>query len=153
MIRKYPLLVGLGLTGLVLAAGLFVAGMMSLQRHSTSSLAALPAPAATTTVLTGIWRSASTTDIPMTALIDNGKITVNWETGDTIALYWQGTFPLAQVDGNGPVSIDSKGDTAAMNGSLMASSDPTKTFVFEKGRLVYSVTAMGVTSKVHLKHN
>lgn len=102
--------------------------------------------------LTGEWVQVdgNSEDTYQTATISGNTITVNWVTKDSTALYWAGTFePPASADE--PYTWESKNDTEKTSLAIMASSDETKTFTYEDGKISYDVSAMGVTTKVKLE--
>lgn len=68
--------------------------------------------------------------------------------GDDKALYWTGTFDPNLEDGD---VYESKGDTDAMDGSLMGSGDDVKNFQYTDGQLDFDFTMVGVTRTVHLQ--
>lgn len=99
--------------------------------------------------LTGTWTEAenSNKSMVMNATITSDKITINWTSADTTALYWQGSFTAPTTDGD--YAWTSTGDTTAMSASLLGSQDTTKEFKYTGGQLTFDVTTMGVT--VHVK--
>lgn len=99
-------------------------------------------PSDSPTSSNGIWAGDG-----MTAEVKDGDIEIHFESDDTKALYWSGTFPKTFEDGE----FESTGDTEAMFASLMGSSDETKTFTFKDGKIIYEVSAMGVTKTVKLE--
>lgn len=97
-----------------------------------------------------IEEDASGKDTYMEAVIEGDKITVNWNMngGETIALYWAGTFE--QPQGRGDYTFDSVNDKEKTQFALLASSDETKPMTVSGGKISFSVTAMGVTTTVRL---
>ena len=99
----------------------------------------------------GTWSAPLDNGAKMTAVIVNNTIEVQWDTEDTKALYWKGTF-------NAPVGatwdtnfvVTSQGDTGTMETSLMASQDSTKKFTYNGKTLNYELRMMGVTRTVRL---
>lgn len=104
--------------------------------------------------LTGTWKQSNseTEDAYQEAVISGDTIEIYWVSngGDTKALYWAGSY-AAPVDATEPYSWDSKNDTEKTATALMASSDDTKTITYEKQELSYSVSALGMTTKVRLQ--
>lgn len=100
------------------------------------------------TSLAGDWTAVnSTKDGGMAATIDDTGIVINWTGPDTTALYWKGTFPMSA----GNETIVSKGDTKAMDASVMAESlMDNKPFTIKDGKIIFDVSMMGVTKRVTL---
>lgn len=99
----------------------------------------------------GTWTASLDNDAKMTAVIVNNTIEIQWDTEDTKALYWKGTFntPVgASWDTN--FVVTSQGDTGTMETSLMASQDSTKKFTYNGKTLNYELRMMGVTRTVRL---
>jgi hypothetical protein len=100
--------------------------------------------------LVGTWTGESSTT-KMVATVSENAIEIMWETPDTTALYWKGTFEApAAVSNTNRLWITSNGDTAAMENSLLASRDPTKRFTYEDGMLSFPLTVMGVTTTIKM---
>ncbi|MFD4421371.1 hypothetical protein ACFWN7_07690 [Agromyces sp. NPDC058484] len=104
--------------------------------------------------LTGEWTQADPTspESYQAATIEGGTIVVDWvsDGGDTRSLYWAGTFVAPTAPGE-PYTWNSQNDTAQTDAALLASSDPTKTFIYENGVISYEVTALGTTTMVALE--
>ena len=106
--------------------------------------------------LTGEWKqsnSRSETDF-MTAAITDGVLSVDWELGseDITAVYWAGTFE-APDDGNEPYIWISERDRAATDTAIMASTDDTKEFTYEKGIISFTVSIQGESATVETQKN
>lgn len=102
--------------------------------------------------LTGEWVqvNSDSEDSYQTATITADTITVNWNSPDTTALYWAGSFE-APTTADEPYTWDSANDTEQTANELLASPDETKTFTCEDGQISYSVSAMDVTTTVKLE--
>lgn len=102
--------------------------------------------------LVGEWKQTNSDDPErwQKATITADTIEVYWvaEAGDTTALYWAGTVEVP-AEGES-FSFDSVNDTAKTENALLASSDETKTFTYDRGELSYDVTVQGVTTTVRL---
>ena len=102
--------------------------------------------------LTGEWtQKDSEPESWQAATITADTIEVYWvsDGGDTKALYWAGTY-TAPTTADEPYAWDSQNDTEKTSASLLASGDDTKTFTYEDGEISYELTALGVTTTVHL---
>lgn len=99
--------------------------------------------------LDGAWK-APEGGPKQTAVIKDGVITINWETEDTKALYWAGSFPTSVSPDQ--LKFESNNDVTQTENAILASSDPTKEFTYDpaKGTISYSTSALGVTTTVHL---
>lgn len=86
----------------------------------------------------------------MRAEISGDVIEINWimDSGETVALYWAGTFQ--QPTGADDYTFDSANDTEKTGSALLASGDPTKEMTVSGQSISFSVTAMGVTRTVRL---
>lgn len=160
LLKKYPLMIVLGVSFILIALPAQVVIYSTTHPAQSSTLTAIPVvtPAPTqssstpsTTSLTGVWVSTAK-DGGMTASVQNNMITVNWQTKDTTALYWAGTFQNTVV-GSGPMDIESKSDPVAMDGGLMTSTDKTKIFTYKNGEISFKVTVMRVESTVRMKRS
>lgn len=89
----------------------------------------------------------------MTASITDDVIEIYWcmDGGDTVALYWSGSF--VESDNNDDYTWDSVNDKEKTGMSLMASGDDTKTFSYSDGKISYSQSALGVTTTIYLIPN
>lgn len=106
--------------------------------------------------LVGAWKqsnSKSETDF-MTAAIADGVISIHWELGseDITAVYWVGTFE-APEDPDGPHTWISERDTAATDTAVMASTDDTKEFTYDKDNISFTVSLQGESATVEMKKN
>lgn len=103
--------------------------------------------------LTGNWKqnNSASDDGWMTATIDGNTITANFVTdnGDTTSLFWVGTF-TPPTDDKSPYTWTSTRDTAATDSALLASTDPTKDFVYEDGEISFPVSIAGSSATVRL---
>lgn len=101
--------------------------------------------------LTGVWTQVDAGDSYQQATIQGDTIEINWiGTDGTSALYWAGSF-TAPSTADEPYTWTSANDTSRTSGALMASSDETKDFTYEDGKISYSVSMMGVTKTVQLE--
>lgn len=104
--------------------------------------------------LSGEWKqtNSKSADSYQAATISGDEILINWvnDAESTTAIYWAGTYeaPTEDVD---TYTWDSVNDTTQTENALLASSDPTKTFTYEGGKLKYELTAMGVTMTVEME--
>jgi hypothetical protein len=102
---------------------------------------------------TGNWKqnNSASDDGWMTATIDGNTITANFVTdnGDTTSLFWVGTF-TPPTDDKSPYTWTSTRDTAATDSALLASTDPTKDFIYENEEISFPVTIAGSTATVRL---
>lgn len=112
---------------------------------------ALPEPAPKPLDLSGEWRqtNSNSDDTYQALYISENRIEVYWvmESDDTTALYWAGTYE-APTSERSAYSWDSSNDHDITSTALLASGDDTKTFTFEDGKLLYSVSAFGETMEV-----
>lgn len=83
------------------------------------------------------------------SFIENGVITISLVGDGSRALYWKGTFVVPDNDGKKFV-VESKADTFALKGSMLGSTDPTKTFTYDNRKLSFEFGAMGVTKTVEM---
>lgn len=104
--------------------------------------------------LTGRWKqvNAATDDSYQTAIITDSTIEVYWinKSSQTQSLYWSGTFK-APTTPDQPYSWVSQNDKSKTDYALLASPDDTKTFTYEKGKISYSVSMLGITKTVNLE--
>lgn len=99
----------------------------------------------------GPWQ-AKLGDATLNAVITGDGIEIHWVTSQTDAIYWKGTFPapLNATQGSS-FQVVSIGDKAAMDESLLASQDEAKAFTYDKGKLTFKMTVMGVETMIHLE--
>lgn len=104
--------------------------------------------------LTGDWKqvNSESADSYQAATIAGDEILINWvnEAESTTAIYWAGTYD-APTEATDTFTWESVNDTTQTENALLASSDPTKTFTYEDGKLKYQLTAMGVTMTVEME--
>ena len=119
---------------------------------ASSAAEATPAPTPEPAPdLTGVWTQVDAGDSYQQATIQGDTIEINWiGTDGTSALYWAGSFS-APSTADEPYTWTSTNDTSKTSGALMASSDETKDFTYEGGKISYSVSMMGVTTTVQLE--
>lgn len=86
----------------------------------------------------------------MRAEISGDEIEISWimDGGETVALYWAGTF--TQPTGAEDYTFESANDTEKTGSALLASKDPTKEMTVSGQSVSLSVTMMGVTRTVRL---
>lgn len=101
--------------------------------------------------LTGSWEEKDAGDSYQAGYIKDGEIVLYWvsDGGDIKALYWAGTY-VAPATAADSYTWDSVNDKEQTSTALLASGDDTKTFTYENGELTYEMSALGVTSKMHL---
>ncbi len=128
----------------------------SAGKTSTPTKAAASTPTPDPVVvpdLTGNWKqnNSASDDGWMTATINGNTITANFVTdnGDTTSLFWVGTF-APPTDDKSPYTWTSTRDTAATDSALLASTDPTKDFIYEDGEISFPVSIAGSTATVRL---
>ncbi|WIE79256.1 hypothetical protein [Curtobacterium sp. MCSS17_016] len=106
--------------------------------------------------LTGDWKqnNASSDDGWTSATITADTITINFVTdnGDTTSLFWVGTF-TPPTDGATPYTWTSTRDKEATDSALLASTDDTKDFTFDKDEISFPVSMAGTTTTVRLSKN
>lgn len=104
--------------------------------------------------LTGDWKqvNSSSDDSYQQATISGDTIEIYWvsDGGDTKSLYWAGSFE-APATADEPYSWESKNDHDKTDSALMASSDDTKKFTYEKNQISYEASALGTTTTIQLE--
>lgn len=104
--------------------------------------------------LTGDWKqvNSSSDDSYQQATISGDTIEIYWvsDNGDSKSLYWAGSFE-APTTADEPYSWESKNDHDKTDSALMASSDDTKKFTYEKNQISYEASALGTTTTVRLE--
>lgn len=104
--------------------------------------------------LTGDWKqvNSSSDDSYQQATISGDTIEIYWvsDNGDTKSLYWAGSFE-APTTADEPYSWESKNDHDKTDSALMASSDDTKKFTYEKNQISYEASALGTTTTIRLE--
>lgn len=133
---------------IAVALGGCAASTPSTGKESPAKTAPAPKPAD----LTGAWEQSNknSNDTYQKATITADSIEVDWVTdgGGTTSLYWAGSYtPPTKA---GAFSWDSTNDTSKTGSSMLASSDPTKTFTYDGSKISYKVSALGVTTTVEL---
>jgi hypothetical protein len=144
------------IVSLLVALALFVGGFVLVGENAKASSSRGVVPVAETTMvdMNGTWTQTSSgfSTINMTATINDGEISIDMSNGNLSGLYWKGTFPVSSIMSNG-FTTTSVGDVAAMNSSMLASLDKTKTFSYKDGDLSYSFSMLGMTTTVHMKRS
>ena len=104
--------------------------------------------------LTGDWKqvNSSSDDSYQQATISGDTIEIYWvsDNGDSKSLYWAGSFE-ASTTADEPYSWESKNDHDKTDSALMASSDDTKKFTYEKNQISYEASALGPTTTIRLE--
>lgn len=104
--------------------------------------------------LTGDWKqvNSSSDDSYQQATISGDTIEIYWvsDNGDSKSLYWAGSFE-APTTADEPYSWESKNDLDKTDSALMASSDDTKKFTYEKNQISYEASALGTTTTIRLE--
>lgn len=101
--------------------------------------------------LTGTWTQVGAGESYQQATISGETIVINWIGEDgSASLYWAGTFTAPET-AEEPYTWTSANDTAQTGGALLASSDESKDFAYQDGKISYEVSAMGVTTTVELE--
>lgn len=104
--------------------------------------------------LTGDWKqvNSSSDDSYQQATISGDTIEIYWvsDNGDSKSLYWAGSFE-APTTADEPYSWESKNDHDKTDSALMASSDDTKKFTYEKNQISYEASALGTTTTIQLE--
>ncbi|MEE1296815.1 MAG: hypothetical protein UHD09_08315 [Bifidobacterium sp.] len=128
------------------------AASSSASSQQTTEAEKTETPAPQPADLTGKWTETDTTgDTKMEAEIQGDTITINWVMTDSTALYWKGSYEAPTEAGNW--SWTSKGDTEAMDASLLGSGDESKEFTYDAAseELSFPASAMGVDMTVRMK--
>ena len=86
----------------------------------------------------------------MAAIIRNDVIDVYWmeNRGQTIALYWSGTF--VQPSGTDEYSFDSVNNTEKTASSVLASNDPSKSIRVKNGTISFDVAVSGEPTTIRM---
>lgn len=104
--------------------------------------------------LTGDWKqvNSSSDDSYQQATISGDTIEIYWvsDGGDTKSLYWAGSFE-APTTADEPYSWESKNDHDKTDSALLASTDDTKKFTYEKNQISYEASALGTTTTIQLE--
>lgn len=100
--------------------------------------------------LNGLWlqKGYENKDTYMIALIDADYLQIMWfmDNGETIMMYWEGTFEEPASPGN--YTWESKNTLEGFH--LMSSDAESKVFNYTDGDIVYDVTMFGETATVHM---
>ena len=104
------------------------------------------------TDLTGTWKSEDNDGSYQEAVISADYIEINWvsDGGNTKSLYWAGSYaaPTEYVE---EYSWTSTNDQEKTSSALLASSDETKEFSYEEGKISYEASALGTTTTMYLE--
>ena len=101
--------------------------------------------------LTGTWTQVDAGESYQQATISGETIVINWVSEDgTTALYWAGTFAAPET-AEEPYTWTSTNDTFQTSGALLASSDESKNFTYQSGKISYEVSMMGATTTLELE--
>jgi hypothetical protein len=135
----------------LLGFGLFgCAGSTSSTAPQSETGAEAPAAPAD---LTGEWvqSNSKSEDSYQAATITADTIEISWvaDGGDTVSLYWAGSYEAPSSAGS--FSWDSANDTSKTDSAMLASGEPTKEFSFENDVISYQASALGTTMKIELK--
>jgi hypothetical protein len=143
-----PLGVFIAIAGIVVT--IILLGANSSAHKAQADTPAVPAVKVSAGVvnLNGKWAADMNSSTMLATVTDDG-IEIQWANGDDSALYWKGTFSVPK-DAGSKFQVISQADRPTMSGSMLASQDETKTFVYENNTINFSVTVIGVTTKVHL---
>ena len=100
--------------------------------------------------LNGLWlqKGYEDKDTYMIALIEADYLQIMWfmDNGETIMMYWEGTFEAPVSPGN--YTWESKNTLEGFH--LMSSDAESKVFSYTDGDIVYDVTMLGETATVHM---
>lgn len=101
--------------------------------------------------LSGTWKSKENNGSYQEAIITADTIEINWvsDSGNTKSIYWVGTY-TAPTEATDTYEWTSERDEEKTASALLASTDDTKVFSYSKGKISYSVSAMGSTTTVEL---
>lgn len=131
---------------IILTMSISACGSDSKKPETTSVEHTASAPVS----LDGTWTSD---DPQMVAHISNDKILINLTLDEeTTGLYWKGSLDTSIIENETvDAMLYSKGDTQAMEASLMGSQDSAKKFLYKDGKLSFKFTILGTTQTVHLE--
>lgn len=101
--------------------------------------------------LTGTWQTKNSEGSYQEATITGDTIEINWVNDEekTKSLYWAGSF-TAPTEAGETYSWTSNADKEKNDSALLASSDDTKEFKYENGKITYEASMMGVTKTMEL---
>lgn len=145
--RKVAVVTSIALLGFGLAG--CAGSTTSTAPQSASEVEAPAAPAD----LTGDWvqSNSKSEDSYQAATITADTIEINWvaDGGDTVSLYWAGSYAAPTAEGS--FTWESVNDTSKTDSAMLASGDPTKEFTYENDVISYQASALGTTTKIELK--
>lgn len=154
--------VGGVLLALVFAGALAACGSADSPEGSATSAAAAandaaeaPEPAedkAEVPDLTGVWHSTEDSTFVQRATIAGTAMTIDWVPQDGTPdsrLYWAGSFEASKAEG--AHTWTSTNDHSRTGAELLASSEDTKDFTYEDGKISYEVSALGESGTVTLE--
>jgi predicted small secreted protein len=151
---KKSILVPIVIAAFVLTGCASGSGAANGDSSNGSSATAEEAPPAEPLDLSGEWKqtNSNSADSYQAATISGDVITINWvnDAESTSALYWVGTYE-APTEDTDTYTWTSAGDVAQMDNAIMASQDDSKDFTYEDGKLMYELTALGVTMTVEME--
>lgn len=104
--------------------------------------------------LTGVWDSTEDSAFVQRATISGTTMVIDWVPQDgspDSRLYWAGTFEAPETDA--AHSWTSANDHSRTGAELLASSDDTKEFSYEDGKISYEVSALGESGTVTLEQS
>jgi hypothetical protein len=92
----------------------------------------------------GTWKSSR--ELGFTAHIHDGQIRMTIQADEYLGLYWKGTFAKKRTS-----IFISRGDTKAMDASILGSLDSTKKFTIHGNTITFRFSALGLSRSVTLK--
>lgn len=92
----------------------------------------------------------STGDVNFVGEVQDGTILVNIQGRDSEGLYWSGDFAKIAKSGD---KINSHANKEQLATSMTGSMDSTKEFTVDGDKLVFKMTALGVTKTIELEKN
>lgn len=128
----------------VLAVAIIAAGIIYIPRILPNA-----SPSWSANDLIGNWAETKTNESVMKATVAQSTIEIYWSSEDTTALYWKGSFPVPEGNQAEKTIISTASPENAT--SIMASSDPQKTFTVRKDTITFDFSALGITTKVTMK--
>lgn len=135
-----------------LASALLVGGCSATDENASDSSSVEQEAAISD--LTGTWsnKDGNSEDAWMEAVITDTTISIDWisDGGDTRWVYWVGTFD-PMVEGTDAQEVVSERDTGKTSSGLLASSQDTKEFSYDDGKISYSQSALGQTTTIYLE--
>lgn len=102
--------------------------------------------------LSGHWTMADSSDpsFQIVGDITDSTVKLTWKSDDISGLYWKGSFNAPKSVSDGTVIL-SRGDTKAMDASILGSTSKTKEFTYDDGQLSFDFTLQGITKTIHLE--